>query len=139
MKEEKKNMSKNMSKNVTVCPVCGRFAKKAAVDKHLAALAELRAQIQNETTKRKQAESDSIIVKNNLEHAVRENTRLQMEIGRHDAEVSKLHKIIDDQARFITSLTHEVEAWKAKARQQEETIDKFQSATWWQRLFRIQP
>lgn len=135
MEKEKKNVSKN----VTVCPVCGRFTKKAAVDRHSAALAELHSQIQKEITKRKETESDLIIVNNNLERSVNETTRLQMKISSHDAEVAKLNKIIDDQAKHITDLTNEVEAWKAKAQQQEEMIDKLQSATWWQRLFGIQP
>ena len=139
MEKERKNTSKNMSKNVAVCPVCGRFAKKAAVEKHNAALAELRAQIQNETMKRKEAEADLIIVKNNLERAVRENTRLQAKIGEHNAEVAKLHKTIEDQSKYINDLARRIEMWESKAQQQEEMIEKLQSATWWQRLFKIQP
>lgn len=126
-------------KNVYVCPVCGRFTKKAAVERYSADLAELNSQTQKEITKRKEAESELTIVKNNLERSVQENTRLQTKISNHDAEVAKLHKTIDDQAKHITYLTHEVEAWKAKAQQLEETVEKLHSVTWWQRLFGILP
>lgn len=147
-------------KNVYACPVCGRFTKKAAVDRYHKMLsdladniaeskktidglimenADLRDKIQKQKTLRMGAESELTIVRNNLERSVQENTRLQTKISNHDAEVAKLHKTIDDQAKHITYLTHEVEAWKAKAQQLEETVEKLHSVTWWQRLLGILP
>lgn len=147
-------------KNVYACPVCGRFTKKAAVDRYHKMLSDLADDIdankrtieglqkqnaelhdysEKETTIREAAEAELTIVKNNLERSVQENTRLQTKISNHDAEVAKLHKTIDDQAKHITYLTHEVEAWKAKAQQLEETVEKLHSVTWWQRLLGILP
>lgn len=147
-------------KNVYVCPVCGRFTKKAAVDKYNKMLstlsgdltelhdtvdnlekenAELNDQIQKETTMRMGAESELTIVKNNLERSVNENTRLQTKISNHDAEVVKLRKTIDDQAKHITGLGAEVSMAKADAERKQEVIEKLYARSLWQRILNIIP
>ena len=128
-----------MSNKKNLCHVCWRFASKAAIDKYNAMLSRLVEDIDTFHQERDELQTQNAVLTSNSSKMTAENVRLQETIGKHDAEVNKLNKTIADQAKHITCLMREMEAWKDKAEHFEDEILKLYGRSWWQRLLNMIP